>query len=54
MPRRNAGGDLQHIDIMRDQFDILDAVDLRDQDAIEARTNNRRKIVKRQPGVRTD
>ena len=51
MPRRHAVGHFQHIDIMRDQLDILDAIDLRDQDAVETRTNDRRQILKRQPGV---
>ena len=35
--RRHAGGDLEHIDVVRDSSRSCDAVDLRKQDAIETR-----------------
>ena len=51
MARRNASGNLEHIDIVRDQIDILDAVHLGNQNAIEARANHGRQIFEREPGA---
>ena len=49
---RDTRGDLQHIDIMRDEIDILDTVHLGNQNAVEARTNHRRQIFQRKSGAK--
>src|ERR1700686_1561664 len=48
MTRRNASGDLQRIDVIRNQFDVLDAIDLRNQDAVESKTDNCGEVVELQ------
>jgi len=47
--RRNSSGDLKHIDVIRNQFDVLDAVDFRNQDAVETWPDNGSEVVERQP-----
>ena len=48
MPRRNPRGNLEHVDVIRNQFDVLYAVNLRNQDAVEAGTDNGREVAERQ------
>src|SRR6516225_8560260 len=49
LARGNAGGNLERVEIVRDEIDNPDAVDFRDQNAVEARANHGRQIFQGKP-----